>query len=419
MRVLIIGGGAREHGIAWKLSQSPSLTKLFCAPGNAGIADIAECIDIKADEIDRLLEFAAANKIDLTIVGPEVPLVMGVVDAFQQKGLCIFGPDKKAAQLEGSKAFAKDFMQKYKIPTARYRTYSNFEKAIAELKYFDMPIVIKVDGLAAGKGVVIAQSRHEAVDAIYDIMSDKKFGDAGDIIVIEEFLQGKEVSVLAFIDGKTVVPMTSAQDYKRALNGDQGLNTGGMGAISPAFHYSADAEKKVCTEIIDKTMEALKAEGLNYNGVLYFGIMLTAYGPKVLEYNVRFGDPETEVLLPRLKSDLLEILKFVVQGNLAKADIQWSKDSAVCAVMASGGYPEEYQTGCIINGIEGGQAVAAVFHAGTRLAGNELVTAGGRVLVISALGENYDAARNKVYDAINKISFQNQHYRTDIGFNRN
>lgn len=419
MRVLIIGGGAREHGIAWKLSQSPRLTKLFCAPGNAGIADIAECIDIKADEIDRLLEFAAANKIDLTIVGPEVPLVMGVVDAFEQKGLRIFGPDKKAAQLEGSKVFAKDFMQKYKIPTARYRTYNNFEKAIAELQYFDMPIVIKVDGLAAGKGVIIAQSRHEAVDAIYGIMGDKKFGEAGDVIVIEEFIQGKEVSVLAFVDGNTVVPMASAQDYKRALDGDMGLNTGGMGAVSPAFHYSADAEKTVCTEIIDKTMQALKAEGLNYKGVLYFGIMLTADGPKVLEFNVRFGDPETEVLLPRLKSDLLEIFELVIQGKLAMADIQWSKDSAVCAVMASGGYPEEYQVGCIISGIEAAQGDASVFHAGTRLVGNTLVTAGGRVLVISALGENYDVARSKVYEAINKISFQNQHYRTDIGSNGN
>ncbi|OGO78354.1 MAG: phosphoribosylamine--glycine ligase [Clostridiales bacterium GWB2_37_7] len=414
MKVLIIGSGAREHGIAWKLSQSPKQPKLFCAPGNAGIADIAECVDIKPEEIDRLLEFALENTIDLTIVGPEVALVKGVVDAFEQKGLRIFGPNKKAAQLEGSKVFAKEFMQKYKIPTARHRTYNNFESAIAELQYFDLPIVIKVDGLAAGKGVVIAQNRQEAVEAIYDIMGEKKFGDAGNTIVIEEFLLGKEVSVLAFVDGKTIVPMASAQDYKRALDGDKGLNTGGMGAVSPAFYYSSKAEESVCSEIIAKTMEALKAEDIIYKGVLYFGIMLTVDGPKVLEFNVRFGDPETEVILPRLKSDLLDIFNLVVEGKLDSAEIEWSKDNAVCVVMSSGGYPEEYQVGYEIIGIDAAKEAARIYHAGTKFEDGKFVTAGGRVLVISALGEDYHAARSQAYEAIKKISFQNQHYRTDI-----
>jgi phosphoribosylamine---glycine ligase len=417
MRVLVIGSGAREHGIVWKLSQSPKLTKLFCAPGNAGIADVAECVDIKPEEIDRMLKFAMENKIDLTIVGPEAALVMGIVDAFEQKGLRIFGPNKKASQLEGSKVFAKDFMQKYKIPTARYRTYNCFENAVAELQYFDLPIVIKADGLAAGKGVIIAQNRQEAVEVIYDMMGEKKFGDAGNTIVIEEFLQGKEVSILAFVDGNTAVPMASAQDYKRALDGDNGLNTGGMGAVSPAFYYSSNAEKAVNTVIIDKTMQALKDEGISYKGVLYFGIMLTEDGPKVLEFNVRFGDPETEVILPRLQSDLLEILSLVVEGKLDEAEVKWSQQKAVCVVMSSGGYPEKYQIGSKICGIEAAKEDAMVYHAGTKLENDNLVTAGGRVLVISALGEDYNAARSKAYTAIEKISFHKQHYRTDIALN--
>jgi phosphoribosylamine--glycine ligase len=414
MRVLVIGGGAREHAIAYKLSQSPSLTKLFCAPGNAGIADLAECVDIKPEETDRLLDFALENKIDLTIVGPEAALVLGLVDKFQQNGLRIFGPDKKAAQLEGSKVFSKNFMQKYKIPTARYRTYSSFETAVADLQYFDLPIVIKVDGLAAGKGVIIAQSRQEAVEVIYDIISDKKFGSAGNTIVIEEFLQGREVSVLAFVDGNTMTPMVSAQDYKRALEGDKGLNTGGMGAVSPAFYYTSEAEETVALEIINKTMAALIAEGLNYKGVLYFGIMLTSEGPKVLEFNVRFGDPETEVILPRLKSDLLELFNLVVEGKLDTAEIEWSQETAVCVVMTSGGYPEEYQVGCEINGIEEAKEYAMIYHGGTRFADGSLETAGGRVLVMSALGADANAARSKVYTSIGKISFQNQQFRTDI-----
>lgn len=414
MKVLVIGSGAREHALVWKLCQSSKLTEIYCAPGNAGIADIAKCIDIQVEDIENLLNFALDNKIDLTVVGPEAALVKGVVDLFEQNGLRIFGPNKSGARLEGSKAFSKDFMQKYKIPTARYKTYCHFEKALLELNYFNMPVVIKVDGLAAGKGVIIAQNRQEAVEAIYDIMETKKFGSAGETIVIEEFLEGREVSLLAFVDGNTAVPMVSAQDYKRALDGDVGLNTGGMGAVSPAFYYSDEAEALVKTEIIDRTIKGLIAEGIQYKGVLYFGLMLTSDGPKVLEYNVRFGDPETEVIMPRLQSDLLEIMDLVVDGKLHQADVQWTKQAAVCVVMASGGYPETYQTGHVISGIEAAEEKAIVFHAGTSQEKDALVTAGGRVLVLSALGETYTDARSNVYEAVNSVSFNKQHYRTDI-----
>lgn len=415
MKVLVIGGGAREHAIVWKLSQSPQISKLFCAPGNAGIAEVAECVDIKAEDIDGLLVFALKNKMNLTVVGPETALVKGVVDLFEQNGLRIFGPNKKAAQLEGSKVFSKEFMKKHKIPTARYETYSSMEKAIAGLPHFGLPMVIKVDGLAAGKGVIIAQTRQEAVEAIYGIMGDQKFGEAGKTIVVEEFLKGKEVSVLAFADGNTAVPMVSAQDYKRAKDGDKGLNTGGMGAVSPALHYGIEAEEIVRTEIINRTVHALKTEGIDFKGILYFGIMLTDNGPKLLEYNVRFGDPETEVILPRLQSDLFNIMNSVVDGTLDKVDIKWSKEKAVCVVMASGGYPENYNIGYEISGVKQAKENAIVFQAGTKLEDDKLVTAGGRVLVISALGEAYEAARSIVYTAVGRIGFSNKHYRKDIG----
>ena len=414
MKVLVIGGGAREHAIIWKLSKSSKVSKLFCAPGNAGIADLAECIDIKAEDIDGLLEFALKNKVELTVVGPETALVKGVVDLFEQNGLRIFGPNKKAAQLEGSKVFSKGFMNKHKIPTARYKTYSSIEKAIVELPHFDLPIVIKADGLAAGKGVIIAQTRQAAVEAIYGIMGELKFGEAGKTIVIEEFLQGKEVSVMAFTDRNVAVPMVSAQDYKRAQDGDKGLNTGGMGAVSPALYYSAEAEETVRIDIINKTVHALKTEEIDFKGILYFGIMLTESGPKLLEYNVRFGDPETEVVLPRLQSDLVDIMNNVIDGTLDKVDIKWSKEKAVCVVMASGGYPEEYDIGCKIKGLEKIKEDAIIFHAGTKFTNDKLVTAGGRVLVISALGEDFESARSEAYATINKINFHNQHYRTDI-----
>ncbi|MDF2520903.1 MAG: phosphoribosylamine--glycine ligase [Clostridia bacterium] len=415
MKLLVIGSGAREHALVWKLSESPMVNKIYCAPGNAGIGSLAECVDIKAEDIEGLLNFALMQKIDLTVVGPEVPLVAGIADAFEEKGLRIFGPGKAAARLEGSKAYAKEFMQSYEIPTAKYGAYKDFDKAVAALHTYGLPVVIKADGLAAGKGVIIAHSRQEAAEAIESIMGSKKFGEAGSTIVIEEFLKGREVSVLAFVDGNTAIPMVSAQDYKRALDGDLGPNTGGMGAVSPAFAYSESDEEIVRREIIDKTLYGMKQEGIIYKGVLYFGLMLTDDGPKVLEYNTRFGDPETEVILPRLQTDLLHIMNSVIDGKLEKAEIRWSDDRAVCVVLASGGYPEKYDTNYEITGVQAAAEDAMVFHAGTKNSEVKLVTAGGRVLVLSAVGEDYDKARDKAYAAAAKVNFRNVHYRKDIG----
>lgn len=410
----MIGSGAREHALAWKLLQSPKLTQLYCAPGNGGMGELAECVDIKAEDVARLLDFAQRQQIDLTVVGPEVSLALGIVDAFEEKGLKIFGPNQQASQLESSKAFAKSFMEKYGIPTAKYRIYEDLTKAVEEVSDFGLPVVIKADGLAAGKGVVIAQNRQEAVDCIKEMMEDKKFGEAGKTIVIEEFLQGKEVSVLAFGDGNTLVPMTSAQDYKRALEGDQGLNTGGMGAVSPAFYYAPAEEAQVQIDIIQKTAQALKAEGIAFKGVLYFGLMMTAQGPKVLEFNVRFGDPETEAILPRLQSDLLEIILHIMEGRLSQAQIEWAEEYAVCVVLASGGYPEAYHTGYEIHSLGAGRE-ALIFHAGTKLYEGGFKTAGGRVLAVTAMGEDYETARGKVYASIEKIKFEKMHFRKDIG----
>lgn len=414
MKILVIGSGAREHAIVWKLAQSPKVDKIYCAPGNAGIAAIAECIQIKNDDIMGLLSFALEKNIDLTVVGPEAPLTQGIVDSFLQKGLRIFGPNKQAAHLEGSKAFAKEFMEKYNIPTAKYKAYEDFDKAIEEIDQFGMPVVIKADGLAAGKGVIIADNKRQAAEAILEIMGQKLFGEAGKTIVMEEYLEGKEVSILAFVDGNSIVPMVSAQDYKRALDGDAGLNTGGMGAVSPALYYSRELEKIIHTEILNKTFHALQSEGIKYKGVLYFGLMLTAEGPKVLEFNVRFGDPETEAILPRLESDLSDIFNAVVDGRLSETEIKWSQKQAVCVVMASGGYPEEYQTGCEISGLPA-DSEAVVFHAGTKSSMDKLVTAGGRVLVASALGEDFENARTKAYQAVSQIHFKDMQYRKDIG----
>lgn len=415
MKVLVIGNGAREHAIVWKLKQSPKVDKIYCAPGNAGIVGLAECIDISVDKVQELKSFALHNKIDLTVVGPELPLTLGIVDVFEENGLRIFGPNKKAAQLEGSKAYAKDFMHKYQIPTAKYKVYTELQKAVEELQYFALPVVIKADGLAAGKGVIVAQNRQEAVDAIYGMMGNSKFGKAGSRIVIEEYLVGKEVSMLAFMDGKTTIPMTSAQDYKRALDGDDGLNTGGMGAISPSLYYSADVEAVVKREILVRTVDALKAEGIKYKGVLYFGLMLTNNGPKVLEFNVRFGDPETQVILPRLQSDLLEVFDCIIDEKLEQMKIEWTDQKAVCVVMASGGYPEEYDTGYEIHGLNKTSSDICAFHAGTKAEQDRIETAGGRVLTISSLGSSYQEAHNRAYEAISKISFHNMHFRKDIG----
>ncbi|MDD2481617.1 MAG: phosphoribosylamine--glycine ligase [Lutispora sp.] len=414
MKVLVVGSGGREHAIIWKLLQSPKVSYIYCAPGNGGIRQMAECVDIKADDIEGLCSFAQKNKIDLTVVGPEVPLSLGIVDLFRSQGLKIFGPCQKAAMLESSKAFSKDLMQKYDIPTARYKTYNQADQAMAEVKSFGLPVVIKADGLAAGKGVIIATTKEEALKAIDDIMMDKHFGQAGDKIVIEEFLLGKEASILAFVDGKTVLPMVSAQDYKRAYDNDEGLNTGGMGAMSPASHYDEKTAAIVMEKIIKPTVEAMNKENRTYKGVLYFGLILTENGPKVIEYNCRFGDPETEAVLLRLESDLLEIMEAVIDERLHEIDIKWSDDSAVCVVAASGGYPEDYKKGYEIKGLKDIDK-GIVFHAGTKYENGKIVTNGGRVLVCAAKSSTIEEARNNVYEEIEKVSFTGCHYRKDIG----
>ncbi|HPM00183.1 MAG TPA: phosphoribosylamine--glycine ligase [Bacillota bacterium] len=417
MKVLVVGSGGREHTLVWKIAQSKLADKVYCAPGNGGISELAECVDIKADDIDGLLEFAKTEGIGLTVVGPEAPLSLGIVDCFEKNGMRIFGPCRKGAMLESSKAFSKDFMIRNKIPTAAYKVYYEAEKAKAGLDDFGFPVVIKADGLAAGKGVIIAQNREEAISAIDDMLMVRKFGEAGSKIVIEEFLEGKEASILAFVDGKTAVPMVSAQDYKRALDNDEGLNTGGMGAVSPAFYYDEKTAAVVERDIIRRTVDALKAEGICYKGVLYFGIMITEKGPKVLEYNARFGDPETEVVLLRLESDLVEIMNSVIDEKLEAQKIQWKDEQAVCVVMASGGYPEHYEKDYEIKGLDEAAEIdgVTVFHAGTKKASGKTVTAGGRVLVISAAAKNYKEARDKAYSAISSIAFEKAHYRKDIG----
>ena len=417
MKVLVVGSGGREHTLVWKIAQSKLVDKVYCAPGNGGIGELAECVDIKADDIDGLLKFARSEGIGLTVVGPEAPLSLGIADCFEQNGMRVFGPVRKGAMLEISKAFSKDFMIRNKIPTAAYKVYYEAEKAKMELDGFGYPVVIKADGLAAGKGVIIARNREEAISAIDDMLTVRKFGEAGSKIVIEEFLAGKEASILAFVDGKVAVPMVSAQDYKRALDNDEGLNTGGMGAVSPAFYYDEETAAAVERDIIQRTVDALKAEGICYKGVLYFGIMITEKGPKVLEYNARFGDPETEVVLLRLESDLVEIMNSVIDGKLEDQKIQWKEEQAVCVVMASGGYPEHYEKGYEIRGLDKAAEIdgVTVFHAGTKKASGKIVTAGGRVLVISAIAKNYKEARDKAYSAISSIAFEKAHYRKDIG----
>lgn len=417
MKVLVVGSGGREHTLVWKIAQSKLVDKVYCAPGNGGIGELAECVDIKADDIDGLLEFARSEGIGLTVVGPEAPLSLGIADCFEQNGMRIFGPCRKGAMLESSKAFSKDFMIRNKIPTAAYKVYYEAEKAKMELDGFGYPVVIKADGLAAGKGVIIARNREEAISAIDDMLTVRKFGEAGSKIVIEEFLEGKEASILAFVDGKAAVPMVSAQDYKRALDNDEGLNTGGMGAVSPAFYYDEKTAAVVERDIIQRTVDALKAEGICYKGVLYFGIMITEKGPKVLEYNARFGDPESEVVLLRLETDLVEIMNSVIDEKLEAQKIHWKEEQAVCVVMASGGYPEHYEKGYEIEGLDKAAQIdgVTIFHAGTKKAYSKIVTAGGRVLVISAIAKNYEEARDKAYSAISSIAFEKAHYRKDIG----
>ena len=415
MKILIIGSGAREHTLAWKISQSEKVTKIFAAPGNGGIAQLAECVDISDGNIDRLLEFALKEQIDLTIVGPELPLVKGIVDIFEEKGLRIFGPHKKAANLEGSKAFSKDFMAKYNIPTAKYRNCKTYGEAADELNNVDFPIVIKADGLAAGKGVLICKDKDEALKALRDIMQTKKFGSAGETVVIEEFMTGIEASLLCFVDGNKIVPMESARDYKKAYDGDFGLNTGGMGCFSPNPIFTEQVKNEIKVNILDMISSGLSIEGIEFKGILFIGLMINETGTKVLEFNVRFGDPEAEVVIPRLESDLVEIIENTLDGKLTADMLKWSKQHSHCVIAASGGYPENYEKGKEISGLNQLDSDVVVFHGGTKLDGNKLVTNGGRVLAVAAKGNTLEEARAKVYENISKVSFDKIFYRKDIG----
>lgn len=415
MKILVVGGGGREHALVWKLAQSPKVNKIYCAPGNAGISQLAECVNIAADDIKTLLDFAINQRIDLTVVGPEAPLIGGIVNQFNEAGLKIFGPSKEAAEIEGSKALSKYIMEKYQIPTAGYQVFDQADQAIKYIKSIGAPIVVKADGLAAGKGVIIAQDVETAVFAVKEIMEDKIFGAAGAKIIIEEYLEGEEVSVLAFTDGENIVPMVSAQDHKRIFDGDQGLNTGGMGAYAPAPIYSEEIAQFTLEKILKPTIAGLKAEGRTYQGVIYAGLMITAKGIKVLEYNARFGDPETQPVLMLLKTDLVDIIEAVLEERLAEEKIEWLDEAAVCVVLASAGYPGRHVMGKEIEGLDQSGTNGYVFHGGTTFKEGSVVTAGGRVLGVSAKGATIEAAIQEAYREVKKINFEGMHYRTDIG----
>ena len=414
MRILVVGGGGREHAICWKLNNESNVEKIYCAPGNAGISNVAECIDIGDSDIENLLKFAKENQIDLTIVGPEIPLVAGIVDAFEKEGLKIFGPNKECAQLEGSKSFSKDFMIRHNLPTAKYKEYTDLDEAISEIDSFGYPVVIKADGLAAGKGVVIPENREDAITTLKEMMSDKKFGKAGDKIVVEEFLNGIETSILAFVDNDTIVPMVSSKDHKKVFEGEAGLNTGGMGTFSPSEIYTDELAKEVQEKILDKTLEGFKKDNLNYKGILFVGLMITEDGPKILEYNVRFGDPETQSVLFRLDTDLNKIISAILDNNLKNIEINYSKEEAICVMLTSGGYPENYEKGKVISGLENLDSDIVVFHSGTKFDNGNIVTNGGRVIGITAKGKTVKEAGKKVYENIKKINFEGMHYRKDI-----
>ena len=419
MKIMVVGGGGREHTLIWKIAQSPLVKKIYCAPGYAGISEVGECVDIDVKNIERLAEFAKDKNIDLTVVGPEIPLVAGIVNVFEKNGLKIFGPSKDAAQLEGSKIFAKNLMTKYGIPTAKYKVFDNPEKAQDFIKEIGPPVVIKADGLAAGKGVIISNTQQEAESAIKKIMEDKEFGDAGDKIIVEECLEGRELSILAFTDGKTVIPMISSQDHKRVYDNDKGPNTGGMGAFAPSPFYTSELAQMVEEEVLKKTVNAMKMEGITYKGILYAGLMLTSEGVKVLEYNCRFGDPETQAVLPLLDTDLIEIMGAVVEDRLDEMTIKWKNKSAVCIVMSSKGYPAEYEAGLEIKGLEDvkGLNEIFIFHAGTTFENGKITTSGGRVLGITALGDKIETAAKEAYKGVKSIYFEGAHYRKDIGDN--
>ena len=417
MKVLIVGSGGREHAIAWSVAKSPKVDKIYCAPGNAGIAEFAECVNIKAMEFDKLVAFAKENAIDLTIIGMDDPLVGGVVDAFESEGLRVFGPRKNAAIIEGSKAFSKDLMKKYKIPTAAYENFTDPDEAIKYLETAKMPIVLKADGLALGQGVLICNTLEEAKEGVKTLMLDKQFGDAGNEIVIEEFMTGREVSVLAFCDGKTIKCMTSAQDHKRAKDGDQGLNTGGMGTFSPSPFYNDEVEAFCEKYVYQSTIDAMASEGRPFTGILFTGLMITEDGPKVLEYNARFGDPEAQVVLPRMKNDIIDVMEACIDGKLSDVELEFEDNAAVCVVLASDGYPEKYDKGFEIKGLDTFKDKDGyyVFHAGTKFDGDKIVTNGGRVLGVVAKGENLKAARANAYKATEWIDFANKYKRNDIG----
>lgn len=432
MKVLIVGGGGREHAIAWKLSQSPKVDKIFCAPGNAGIANVAECVAVKAEDIDGICKFAKESQIDLAVIGPEVPLAMGIVDELEKAGVKTFGPNKKCAQLEASKAFTKAFLDRHNIPTAGYKEFTDKEEILKSVGIYGYPMVIKADGLAAGKGVVIAETEEEAVKAIEEMMGEKVFGAAGDKIVVEEYLTGIEASMLCFVDEHTIIPMESAQDYKRIFDGDKGPNTGGMGTYSPSLVFNKELEERIRTEILNPTLEGFQKDGLDFKGVLFIGLMIGEDGPKVIEFNNRFGDPETQSVLLRLETDLFDIFNAVVDNKMADVNIKWSSKKAVCVVLASGGYPGPYEKGRTIHGLNRVDPDVIVFHAGTKLEERTVhmgdngcgiiteketvvVTDGGRVLGVSVLGDTHEEARAKAFDNVKRISFDGMQYRNDIG----
>lgn len=433
MKVLVVGSGGREHAICWKLKQSPKLKELYCAPGNAGIASDAVCVDIKAEDIEGICTWAKENAIDLAVIGPEVPLAMGIVDALEEAGIKVFGPNKKCAQLEASKSFTKAFLDRHNIPTAGYREFTDKDELLANVGLYGYPMVLKADGLAAGKGVVIPENEEDATRAIEEMMGDKVFGDAADKIVVEEFLTGVEASMLCFVDEKTIIPMESAQDYKRIFDGDKGPNTGGMGTYSPSLLFNEEVEQQIRERILEPTLAGFQKDGLDFKGVLFIGLMLSDEGPKVIEFNNRFGDPETQSVLMRLDSDLLDIFMAVADNKLADMEIKWKDERAVCVVLASGGYPGSYAKGKVISGLGDVDEDVVVFHAGTKFAtmpegskcasceddcemkSGAIVTSGGRVLGVTAMGKTHDEARAKAFDNVKRISFEGMQYRNDIG----
>ena len=417
MKVLVVGGGGREHALVWKIAQSPMVDKIYCAPGNPGTAAAAENVALAVDDIDGLCDFAKKNQIDLTVVGPELPLTLGMVDRFKAEGLAVFGPSKAAAQLEGSKGFSKDLMAKYNIVTAAYASFSDRDAAVEYIRAQGAPIVVKVDGLAAGKGVILAQTEQQAIDAVDDILVRKTFGDAGDAVVIEEFLTGEEASFFAFTDGKNILPLVSAQDHKQIFNGDKGPNTGGMGAYSPAPVVTASLYERIVAEVVQPTIDGMAAEGCPYCGILFIGLMIEDDDFKVLEFNARFGDPEAQPLLSRMKSDVVPVLLDCARGELTTKALEWYDRASVCVVMAAGGYPADYAKGDVISGIDDADAIdgVLVFHAGTAEVDGKIVTAGGRVLGVTGWGDDVASAIDKAYEGTQKISWNGAQFRTDIG----